>query len=398
MSKHISTSLLLLLAGISALTPFATDGYLSAIPIMAKDLNTDISMVAVTVSLYILGLAIGQLVGGPLSDKFGRKSIIVVGLIIFTLGSFAIPYAHSLEMLWTVRMIQALGGGIAVVGVPAIIRDNAHGKDAARLFSLIMLITMLAPSIAPSVGTLILKLSNWGWIFTSLAIVGAIVAVATLLVMPTEIKVKQANKSGGYLSVFKEKRALGFLLAQGFSFSVLMTFLTNAPFAYIAHFGVSETFFSGLLILNVAGVSIVNRVNTYLLHKYEPNQLLKSFLIVQLTGAVILIVATAFFPESLWLTVLGFVAITATMGGVIPNSSACFMNYFGKSAGVAAATLGATQYMLGAAISALAALLSYDSLWPIVCVMTVATVIAYLGGAIKQPLSSIDVDAKKSEI
>ncbi|MDN2662310.1 multidrug effflux MFS transporter [Psychromonas sp. 14N.309.X.WAT.B.A12] len=398
MSKHISTSLLLLLAGISALTPFATDGYLSAIPIMAKDLNTDISMVAVTVSLYIFGLAIGQLVGGPLSDKFGRKSIIVVGLIIFTLGSFAIPYAHSLEMLWTVRMIQALGGGIAVVGVPAIIRDNAQGKDAARLFSLIMLITMLAPSIAPSVGTLILKLSNWGWIFTSLAIVGAIVAVATLLVMPTEIKVKQANKSGGYLSVFKEKRALGFLLAQGFSFSVLMTFLTNAPFAYIAHFGVSETFFSVLLILNVAGVSIVNRVNTYLLHKYEPNQLLKSFLIVQLTGAVILIVATAFFPESLWLTVLGFVAITATMGGVIPNSSACFMNYFGKNAGVAAATLGATQYMLGAAISALAALLSYDSLWPIVCVMTVATVIAYLGGAIKQPLSSIDVDAKKSEI
>ncbi|RBW41733.1 Bcr/CflA family drug resistance efflux transporter [Psychromonas sp. B3M02] len=388
MSKYISTSLLLLLAGISALTPFATDGYLSAIPIMAKDLNTDISMIAVTVSLYIFGLAIGQLVGGPLSDKFGRKSIILVGLIIFTIGSFAIPYAHSLEMLWIARTIQALGGGVAVVGVPAIIRDNTQGKDSARLFSLIMLITMLAPSIAPSVGTLILKLANWGWIFTSLAIVGAVVTVATLLIMPTEVKAKQTIKNGGYLSVFKERRALGYLFAQGFSFSVLMTFLANAPFAYMAHFGVSETFFSGLLIFNVMGVAIVNRINTYLLHRYEPHQLLKGFLIVQLVGAIILIVATSLFPESLWFTVLGFVAITATMGGVIPNSSACFMNFFGKNAGVAAATLGATQYMLGAGVSALAALLSHDSLWPIVSIMTVATVIAYVGGSRKSELAS----------
>ena len=397
MSKYISTSLLLLLAGISALTPFATDGYLSAIPVMAQDLNTDISMIAVTVSLYIFGLAIGQLVGGPLSDKFGRKSIIVIGLIIFTIGSFAIPYAHSLEMLWLVRMIQALGGGIAVVGVPAIIRDNTDGKDSARLFSLIMLITMLAPSIAPSVGTLILKLSNWGWIFTSLAIVGLVVTLATILIMPTEVKATQTIKSGGYLSVFKEKRALGFLLAQGFSFSVLMTFLANAPFAYIAHFGVSETFFSGLLVFNVLGVAIVNRINTYLLHRYEPQQLLKVFLMVQLLGAMILIFVTSLFPDSLWLTVLGFVTITATMGGVIPNSSACFMHYFGKNAGVAAATLGATQYLLGAGVSASAAMLSHDSLWPIVCIMTVSTVIAYLGGSRKTELPSVTPEPEKVE-
>ncbi len=393
MNKYISAPLLFLLAGISALTPFATDGYLSAIPVMAKDLNTDISMVSITVSLYIFGLAIGQLMGGPLSDRFGRKSIIVLGLVIFSIASFFIPYATSLEMLWVVRIIQAIGGGVAVVGVPAIIRDNTVGKDSARLFSLIMLITMLAPSIAPSVGTLILKALNWEWIFTSLSVVGVIVTIAVVIIMPKDVKATNNIKGGGYLSVFKEKRALGYLVAQGFCFSVLMTFLTNAPFAYIEHFQVSETFFSGLLILNVLGVSIVNRINHHLLHRYEPNQLLTLFLSVQLIGIAVLVIATVFFPDNLWFTVAGFVLTTATIGGVIPNASACFMHYFGKNAGIAAATLGATQYILGAVVSAVAAILSHDSLWPIVLIMMTVTLIALLGATYRsQPQLASDLE------
>jgi DHA1 family bicyclomycin/chloramphenicol resistance-like MFS transporter len=369
-------SLLFLLASISALTPFATDGYLSAIPIMAKDLDTGISNISITVSLYIFGLAIGQLIGGPLSDLFGRKPIILVGLCIFSIGSFLIPLVQTLEMLWIVRVLQAIGGGIAVVGVPAIIRDNTKGKDSARLFSLIMLISMLAPSVAPSVGTVILKALNWEWIFTSLGIVGVFVTVLTIIIMPKHIKTKHLIKSGGYLSVFKEKRALGYLLTQGFTFSILMTFLTNAPFAYIEYFHVSETFFSALLILNVAGVSVVNRVNHYLLHQYEPEQLLKLFLGVQMLGILMLVLSTIFFPEHLWFTVISFVVTTATLGGVIPNSSACFMNYFASNAGIAAATLGATQYTMGAVISATAAILSVNSLWPIVIIMLISSLFA----------------------
>jgi len=376
MNKTISTSLLILLASISALTPFATDGYLSAIPVIAQDLNTDISLIAVTVSLYILGLAIGQLIGGPLSDKYGRKPIILAGLIIFSLTSFAIPYAHSLTALWLIRILQAIGGGIAVVGVPAIIRDNSSGKDSARLFSMIMLITMIAPSIAPSVGTLILKIANWQWIFTSLALLAIAVILAVLVIMPDLAKPQNEGLKDGYLKVFKERRALKYLIVQSFTFSVLMTFLTNAPFAYLEYYKIDETLFSALLVLNVIAVTMMNRVNSFLLNYYEPTRLLIYFLTLQLLGVVILITTATLFADALYLTVLGFVLSTSSMGGVIPNSSACFMNYFEKNAGTAAATLGASQYLIGAAVSALAALMTTDSLWPIILVMLAATLIA----------------------
>ena len=379
MNKAVSTSLLILLASISALTPFATDGYLSALPVMAKELNTDISLVAITVSLYILGLAIGQLIGGPFSDKYGRKPIIMIGLLLFSISSFVIPLNHSIELLWIGRFFQAIGGGIAVVSVPAIVRDNAVGKDAAKLFSLIMLITMLAPSIAPSVGTLILTLLNWGWIFTSLGIFGVIVLFAVFFIMPENQKPSKDRYKSSYLSVFREKRALGFLISQSFAFSILLTFLTNVPFAYIEYFHVSEAFFSGLLLLNVLSVICINRLNNYLLNKFEPHQLLKSFLFMQFIGVSLLVFNTFFFPTQLWAAVMGFVVTTASIGGIIPNSSACFMNYFEKNAGIAAATLGATQYVTAAAISAIAAMLTHDSLWPMVLVMLVAVIIAFSG-------------------
>lgn len=379
MKTNISMPLLLLLAAIFAMTPFAIDSYLPAIPMIADDLNTQTSLVAITVSIYILGLAIGQLIGGPLSDRFGRMPIIVFGLLIFALGSLLLANTQSLTMLWTWRVLQSLGGGIAVVGVPAIIRDNAVGKEAARLFSLIALIMMVAPAIAPTVGTLILHNLSWHWIFILLSIVAVVVAVSAFLVIPKTKKNKNSKGSASFLSVLSERRALGYLLAQGFSHAVLMTFITNAPFAYIEHFQVSEKLFAGLFIANVITIIIINRVNSLLLRRYEPAALLKVFLAMQLLGALILVTAMHFAPENLWLTVTGFVICIASISGIIPNSSACFMHYFENNAGIASALLGAVQYGISAAVSALAAILSHDSLWPMILTMLIANLIALAG-------------------
>jgi len=396
MEKHITKSIVVLLAAISAITPFAIDSYLPAIPVIASDLHKDTSLVAITVSIYILGLAIGQLIGGPLSDRFGRKPVTVFGLIIFAVGSLLLADVQSLEMLWIWRVLQSLGGGIAVVGIPAIIRDNAVGKESAKLFGLVALITMLAPSIAPSVGTLILNTLNWHWIFIMLSVFAVIVAVSTVFTMPKAIKSKKVIKSqasAGYLSVFKERRALGYLLAQAFAYAVLMTFLTNAPFAYIEHFHVSTALFSGLLLGNVGVVVLVNRANSLLLRKYEPENLLKIFLGMQFIGGMVLVGSTLIGADNLWVVVCGFTLCTASIAGILPNSSSCFMHFFEKNAGVASALLGTVQYAIAAGVSALAAMLSHDSLWPIILAIVVSNLIA-LAGVFTASSTQSDNDAE----
>ena len=388
MNKHIPTSLLLLLAAVFALSPFAIDSYLPAIPIIASDLGVNTSLVAVTVSIYVLGMAAGQLIGGPLSDKLGRKPTMVAGLLLFAVGSFMMAGVESLEMLWAWRVVQALGGGIAVVGVPATIRDNAVGKEAARLFSLIALIMMLAPSLAPTVGTLILRSQSWHWIFYLLCFLSAMIALNAMVVMPKAKPVKKEKGTGGYLSVIKERRALGFLVAQAFGYAVLMTFITSAPLAYIEHFGVSAELFSGLFIANVIGIVIINRTNTFLLRTYEPSTLLKAFLTLQFIGGMVLITSHIIAPEKLWFIVPGFVISIAANGGIMANSSACFMRYYGKNAGVASALLGAVQYGIGAGVSALAAMLGGTSLWPMIIAMFGSTTIALTGAIIGARMES----------
>ena len=393
MNKHIPTSLLLLLAAVFALSPFAIDSYLPAIPTIAGDLGVKTSLVAVTVSIYVLGMAIGQLIGGPLSDRLGRKPTMVSGLLVFAVGSFMMASVDSLDMLWAWRIVQALGGGIAVVGVPATIRDNAVGKEAARLFSLIALIMMLAPSLAPTVGTLILRTQSWHWIFYLLCFLSTLIALNAMLVMPNAKPAKKAKGTGGYLSVIRERRALGFLLAQAFGYAVLMTFITNAPLAYIDHFGVSAELFSGLFIANVIGIVIINRTNTYLLRTFEPSTLLKLFLSLQLIGGAILITSQIVAPETLWFIVPGFVISIAANGGIMANSSACFMRYFDNNAGVASALLGAVQYGVGAGVSAFAAMLGGTSLWPMIIAMVGSTLIALAGAVIGARHETSDIEA-----
>ncbi|MFS1437337.1 Bcr/CflA family efflux MFS transporter [Shewanella sp. 10N.286.48.A6] len=393
MNKHISTSLLFLLAAVSALSPFAIDSYLSAIPIIAAELNSDIAFVSVTVSIYIFGLAIGQLIGGPLSDRFGRLPIIGLGLFLFGLGSMLIAMTTSIETLWLYRIIQAIGGGISIVGIPAIIRDHTQGKESARLFSLIMLISMIAPSIAPSFGTLVLKTLGWHWIFILMAGFGVLLGLLAfkMNLKNHNNKPKEAAKEkhlGGYAAVLKQRQYMGFLLAQAFGFAMLMTFLANAPFAYIKHFDVTEEMFSALLILNVVGVVTVNRLNNRLLNKYEPAALLKAFTFMQLLAVVVLLLVTLFMPQSLLLTVAALVLVTSPIGGIMPNSSASFMNGFAKNAGTAAAALGTAQYVIGALVSACAALFSQDSLWAIVGMMLLATCISFAGAAYSKSATS----------
>ncbi|GLS92456.1 bicyclomycin/multidrug efflux system [Psychromonas marina] len=379
MQTTIPIKLILLLAAVFAMTPFAINSYLPAVPLIATDMGVNTSTISITVSIYIFGMAIGQLIGGPLSDKVGRKKIMVAGLVIFAVFSLMLSATKSVELFWLWRVLQSIGGGIAVVGVSATIRDVAEGQQAAKLFSLIALIMMAAPSLAPSIGTLILNTLSWHWIFSLSGMLALAVAVAAVLIMPPQLKKTHKPKSIGFKGVFQHKQALGYLASVAFSYSVLITFITNAPFVYLINYGVSTTLFSSLFIANITGLIAINRLNSYLLNRFDPERLLPNFIKLQLIGTSVLIASQLFAPESLWFAVCGFVLSIAANGGIMANANASFMRHFGKNAGTASAALGATQFFVGASISAVAALLSQHSLWPMIIIMFSCALLSLFG-------------------
>ena len=159
-----------LLAIIVALSPFAIDTYLPAIPAMAEFFTVDIHLIELSIPIYLIGFAFGQIIGGPISDNHGRKWIGIIGLSLFFLSSFAIIYVETVQQLWIFRFIQAFGGGFGLVICAAVVRDLYDGKDAAKIFTLISLIMMIAPLIAPSIGAILLQYYSWKAIFVLLAI------------------------------------------------------------------------------------------------------------------------------------------------------------------------------------------------------------------------------------
>ncbi len=384
MSKSISIHLIVLLASVFAITPFAIDTYLPAIPTIASDFNVAINWVSITVSLYVFGLAFGQLIGGQLADRYGRRPVMVSGLLIFFVAGFGMALSQSIEFFWGFRLLQALGAGAAIVCVPAIIRDNAEGKEAARLFSLIALIMMLAPSVAPSIGATILHLFGWHEIFIFLGLIGLVLALCSVKMIAQPKASAQHNKADegqnlSYLQVLSQRPVLGYLLAQGFGFSVMMTFIANAPFAYMQHFHVSESLFSVLFLCNVIGLVTVNRINSWLLKRHEPAKLLVWFTRMQVVGATILLLVTYFMPEQLIAAVIGFIIMLSANQGIMPNTSSCYLQYFRHNAGKASGVIGSLQFLVGALVSALAAYLTHDSLWPMAIICALASCVGWWG-------------------
>ncbi|MFT7684516.1 MAG: DHA1 family bicyclomycin/chloramphenicol resistance-like MFS transporter, partial [Moritella dasanensis] len=183
-------------------------------------------------------------------------------------------------------------------------------------------------------------------------------------------------------SVFSEKRALGFMVAQAFAYTVMMIFLTNASMMYMEVFGQTPQQFSMLFFANICGLVVVNRANTFLLASFEPEVLLKGFLCLQVLGGIILVTASVFVPDALYVMVVGFVISISANGAVIANASACFMKRFGRNAGSASAVLGATQFTIGGTVSAISAFVSMGSVQPVVIIMLMSSITALTGATI----------------
>ncbi|HRX51502.1 MAG TPA: multidrug effflux MFS transporter [Candidatus Krumholzibacteria bacterium] len=373
-------SLVLALALAMMLGPFSLDTYLPAFPAIGADLGAPASAVALTVSVYIFTLAASQLLGGALSDRHGRRTVLLAGLGIYAAASLGIAAARTLPVMIGGRALQALGGGWVLVSVPALVRDRVSGREAAKLFSLLGLIMVLAPGVAPSVGSALLEAGSWRWIFLALAGYAALLAPLTQRFIFRDLPRREPETGPvpslgrRYLDVFAERAALPYIVWQTAVFSVLMIFVTNASAIYQGHFRQDERMFSLLFAANVAAMVVFNLANRALLARYPSRAILRAATLVLGAGMLWLVTAAlARWPLAAF--VPGMMLTLGSMGAISPNNQACYLEHFPRNGGTAAALLGATQFSVAGAMSAFSTRLP-ETLTAVVLAMAVCAAVA----------------------
>lgn len=373
----------LLLALLTALSPLAIDMYLPAMEAMAGDLQTSIHLVELSVSTYLLGFALGQLSGGPLSDRYGRRPLIITGLIIFALSSVALIVTTSLTSLLVLRFMQAIGGGLATVNSSAIVRDRFQGADVAKTLSLVSMIMMVAPLVAPMLGALTLKVAGWRTIFITLSVYAALVLI--LLVWQLE-ESHPAHKRqhrlplGNYLRVIKHVRARRFILAQALASTGMFVFITASPYLYLEYFQQSAERFPWLFGANVLMMMSMNRLNIVLLRRYDSGHILRAGLLLQLISALLLVLLFVVQPQdaSLLLVLPLIMLFVGSLGLISANSTATILHYFRDISATATALSGVTVFCSGALFGLIWGHLHNGTPIPMMLVMLSSTALANL--------------------
>ncbi len=375
------------LAALVALTPLAIDTYLPAIPAMAAALGADVAQVQHSVSSYLLGFAIGQLCGGPLSDRWGRVLAGTVGLCIFIASSAAILFVHQVEGLVILRFFQALGGGFATVICGAMVRDLYSGRQAARIMSMIATMILVAPMVAPLIGSWLLALGDWHIIFVFLLLYGVAMLVLVRAALPETVsrwsrarRQRQPRRHlfRSYGEIVRCRRAMGFLLGQAMVSGSLFIYVTTAPFVFMTQFGVSAAKFPLYFGACVLGMVVMVQANIRLLRSHAPRQILLVGMVVQLTAASGQLILVLWLGEQQgvlsWMLML--VPTVASFGLLAPNSAACYLEFFPRIGGSANALYGAALFIFGGLVGGGVNTLLDGSLVPVALGMWVCAALA----------------------
>lgn len=374
-----------LLAMLAALTPFAIDTYLPALPAMATYFGAPISLIQASLSSYLFGFAIGQIVGGPISDRIGRRPVGLAGLATFIAASLLIVLCRDAYELLALRFVQAAGGGCLSVIATSVVRDLFEGKDSARVFALVMLMMGVAPLVAPAVGAAMTEIWGWQSIFIGLAAYATLLALLVARVLP-ETAHRQRILSGApmlrtpvlhtYFNIIRHGKAAGYLLASSFSLSVLFIFLTNSSFAYMQYFGVSTTLFPLLIGANVISLMIFNRLNVPFLKRFDSPQIVLIGITLQVLAALLLLAYVVFAKPEL-VIIVSLVVFTIGCSGLIgPNCTSAYLAFFPDTTGSASAVIGTLRFAFSAVLGGLATGLHDGTLAPVAGIMAASSVAA----------------------
>ncbi|NKY51948.1 multidrug effflux MFS transporter [Nocardia vermiculata] len=351
--------MLMALALLSATAPLATDMYLPGLPTVEDDLVTSASTVQLTLTTFMAGLGIGQIIIGPLSDSWGRRKLLLGGTVTFVITGMLCALAPSIEVLIAARLLQGLSGGAAIVLARAAIADRAKGDEAAKLFSIMMIIGGVAPVLAPLLGGALLGPIGWRGIFWVLAGAGVLMVLGITMVIPETLPPERRH-SGGLIalarnmrSVAGNRRFIGYTMTFMFGFGALFSYISASPFVAQDALGLSPGQFSLVFGVNSIGIVGGNIVNTRLIGRFHARQLLTFGVLTLLTTGLALVLAVTVGGTERWVVLPLMFLMTTTLGFIMGNATALGQAQVPHAAGTGSAVMGAGQFGLAAVVSPL---------------------------------------------
>lgn len=383
-SRRPGLPLLITLGALGAFGPLSIDMYLPALPRIAEDLEAQSWLVQMSLSACLLGLASGQLIVGPLSDRHGRVPILMAGLVAYVIISGLCVVAPTAEILVALRLAQGLAGSVGIVLGRAITRDLYEGRDLSRIFSRLLLVTMVAPVVAPILGGQILHVTDWRGTFVALAIIGAAILAAAVAFVPETLPPERRTNHHVrddlmvYGQMLRSTNFRPYAIVVSLFGAVLFAFIAGSPFVVQDVYGYSPVVFS-LVFAGVSAATIIaGQVSAQLVDRHSPARLLRIGAGVAAAGSTaVLGVAVAGTGVGFGLFVVVLAVAVAPNGVVTPNASALAMEGYGANAGSAAALLGLATFLLGGVTSPLVGIAGNRSVTPMAIIMFMASAVAF---------------------
>lgn len=340
--------LIFTLVSLTALGPLAIDMYLPAFPKIAKDLNTEINNVQISLSTFLGGLAIGQLFWGPISDKYGSKKPILISMSIFIISSFACIYVQEIKVMWLYRFLQAFGSSGGLVIARAIVNKRFDKDQTLKIFSILALIGGIAPIVAPVLGDMVLTYFDWQHVFTTMALFATLSIIMTTVFLKEDTQTRVSSLKfrtiiGNYLRLFESKVFITYTIIGSLAFSCLMLYISNAPLLVMEKGGLTSTAFSFVFMINSCGLMIGSFLTSSILRKrMDPKNIIKLGTTIQILSAAVLLLLIEL-NISIYLQLVPLFTFVLPLGMLFPTSTTLALSPFKLESGTASALFGASQ-------------------------------------------------------
>ncbi|BBK65792.1 TPA: multidrug effflux MFS transporter [Staphylococcus aureus] len=371
---------IIILGSLTAIGALSIDMFLPGLPDIRHDFQTTTSNAQLTLSMFMIGLAFGNLFAGPISDSTGRRKPLIIAMIIFTLASLGIVFVHNIWLMVALRFLQGVTGGAAVIS-RAIASDMYSGNELTKFMALLMLVNGIAPVVAPTIGGIILNYSVWRMVFVILTIFGFVMVIGSLLKVPESLTVTNRESSSGLKTMFKNFKILlktpRFvlpMLIQGMTFVILFTYISASPFIIQKIYGMTAIQFSWMF----AGIGITliisSQLTGYLVDFIDSQKLMRGMTMIQIIG-VILVTIVLLNHWNFWILAIGFIILIAPVTGVATLGFTIAMDESSSGRGSSSSLLGLVQFLFGGIASPLVGVKGEDNPIPYIIIIIATAVI-----------------------